>query len=102
MTVAVTYTRAIGGAELEINATIGRTDAVNLQESELVSSGGIRDYLFRAEDFIVSSAFVAPRRLDTVTEADGTVWEVVEVPGEPVWRYSDQYKNAIRVHVAKQ
>ena len=98
---SVVYTR-LGEAGVTIKATIGNTAAEKLAESELVTSAGVRDYLFRTIDFLVAGVFTPPARLDTVTEADGATWEVVEVAGEPVWRYSDEYRNAIRVHTARR
>ena len=101
MSSSVTYTR-FGGAPQTMAATIGRTDAERLGESELVTTAGVRDYIFRTIDFLVDGVFVPPDRMDSIAEADGATWEVVEVAGEPVWRYSDEYRNAIRVHTARR
>lgn len=100
MAADVTYTR-LGGSSVALKATIGRTDAELLAESELVSSAGIRDFIFRTADFISAGEFIPPGRLDLIEESDGAKWQVVELSGEPVWRFSDEYRNAIRVHVSQ-
>lgn len=98
--VALHYQRIAGVSVIAIFGTRGRTDADQLQLGELVVGSVIDDWILRAEDFIVAAAFMAPVARDTITEiATGKRWEVLELPGEPVWRYSDQYRNAIRVHV---
>lgn len=99
---SVSYQRIAGGAALSIQGTRGRTAGEKLIESEWSGSAGVMDWIFRAEDFIVSDEFTPPALRDTVTESDGTIWDVVEIPGEPVWRYSDTFRNAIRVHVVKR
>jgi hypothetical protein len=100
MSVAVSYQRIAGGSALSLQGTRGRTDNDQGQVGELVTAAVVDDWLFRADDFITGGTFVPPAKRDTVTEtATGKVWEVVELPSEPVWRYSEQYRNAIRVHV---
>jgi hypothetical protein len=70
-------------------------------EGDLISSGGIRDFIFTAADFNVASVFTPPVPRDTVEDADGLLWQVAEIGGEPAWRYSDAHKHSIRVHVIK-
>lgn len=95
---AVTYQRS-SGSGFAINATIGRTGSDQLTEGEMVAGIKVRDYIFRAVDLRVAGTFVAPRRGDLVTDADGQVWEVVEIGGEECWRWSTEYKDSVRVHV---
>lgn len=95
---AVTYQRS-GASAFSVNATIGRTGSDQLTEGELVAGVKVRDYIFRAVDLRVSGTFVPPRRGDLVTDADGQVWEVVEIGGEECWRWSTEYKDSVRVHV---
>lgn len=97
---SVLYTRASGNQKV-IRATIGRTGADQLAESELITSGGIRDYLFRTCDFFINGVFVPPAPRDVIKECDLQIWDVAEIGGEPCWRYSDEYRNAIRVHAVK-
>jgi hypothetical protein len=98
--VALRYNRIAVAGVIALYGTRGRTDADQLQLGELVVGAVIDDWILRAEDFIIAGSFVPPVARDTITEiATNKVWEVLELPGEPVWRYSDQYRNAVRVHV---
>jgi len=98
---AVTYQR-VGGSGFSVDATIGRTGSDQLTEGELVAGLKVRDSLIRAVDLRVSGTFVAPRRGDLVTDADGQVWEVVEIGGEECWRWSTEYKDSVRIHTRLQ
>ena len=99
----ITYQRISGGTALSIQGTKGRTAGELLVESEWSGSAGVMDWILRTTDFGPDKgSFRPPALRDTITEADGTVWDVVEIPGEPVWRYSDTFRNAIRVHVVQQ
>lgn len=98
LSVTVTYRRAGQASGVSLLATIGNTSAENLVETELVTSGGVRDFIFRSEDFVAVGVFDAPRPRDQIIEADGTTWEVAEIGSEPCWRWSDHYRYAVRVH----
>lgn len=97
----VTYRRGGSGSGFTLAGTVGRTEADQVVDGELVSSGGIRDYIFSTSSFVTSSVFNPPEARDTVEDADGLMWQVAEIGGEPAWRYSDAHKNSIRVHVIK-
>jgi hypothetical protein len=94
---AVTYQR-VGGSGFAVNATIGRTSSEQLTEGDLVAGLKVRDYIIRAIDLRVAGTFVAPRRGDLITDADGQAWEVVEIGGEECWRWSTEYKDSVRIH----
>jgi hypothetical protein len=97
----VTYRRGGSGTGFTLAGTVGRTEADQVAEGDLISSAGIRDFIFTTSDFDVSSVFTPPAARDTVEDEDGILWQVAEIGGEPCWRYSDAHKNAIRVHVIK-
>lgn len=101
MASSVTYRRGGSGNGFSVAGTVGRTGADQVVESDLINSAGIRDWIFSAADFFVSQSFVAPAPLDTIEEADETLWQVTEIAGEPCWRWSDDHRQAIRVHVIK-
>lgn len=101
LTTTVGYRRQGSATVASFEATIGQTDAKNLPASEFVTSAGIRDYLFRTADFVSGSDLEPPAKRDQIIEPDGTVYEVAELPGEPAWRFSDQHRNAIRVHAVR-
>lgn len=101
LTTTVGYRRQGSATVLNLDATIGRTDAKLLRASEMTTSAGIRDYLFATSDFVSGSDLVPPAKRDQIIEPDGTTYEVAELPGEPAWRFSDEHRNAIRVHAVR-
>jgi hypothetical protein len=97
----VTYRRGGIGSGFVVGATVGRTEADQVAEGDMIASGGIRDYIISTAAFLAAGAFVAPAARDTIEESDGMFWQVAEIAGEPAWRYSDAHKNSVRVHVIK-
>jgi len=103
----VTYYRAAENTQgspsgTTLQATVGRTAADQLAVDQWISSAGVRDYLVRSQDFTTASVLVPPASRDWIRDADGTEWEVAEIGGEPCWRFSDEYKNALRVHTIRR
>jgi len=99
MTRIVTYQR--GGDAVEVPATIGQT------VFELNDSAGAtlrtesRDYLILAADLTLGSVALIPRRGDRIREStkSGTwVYEVLAPGDEPCWRFSDPYRQTLRIH----
>lgn len=90
-----------GAATVQVAATIGRTlfeidngyGAVERTES--------RDYLLQAADLVLDGLVVLPQRGDQVRETVGQqtfVYEVLAPGKEPAWRYSDPYRQTLRIH----
>jgi hypothetical protein len=100
LTETVIYRIGGTGSGTELQATRGRTGADQLIHDQLITSGGIDDFLFLAADFDLAAD--PPRPRDTIEDTDGKLWEVAEIGGEPCWRHSDPHRNAIRVHVVSQ
>lgn len=98
---SVTYRRGGIGSGFAVAGTIGRTEADQVIDATSITSAGIRDWIMSYTAFEVSSTFVPPAIGDTIEEADGALWKVVEIGGEPCWRYSSPHKNSIRIHVVK-
>lgn len=96
----VVYQRAAGGSPLTIKATRGREIGDQVVEAELTANSNQTDWIVRKSDLLVVGVFVEPKRLDTVT-VDSQVWEVAEIAGEPCWRYSDEFENAVRIHTVR-
>lgn len=99
MTRLVAYQR--GTASVELPATVGRTlfridKGYGVQEHY-----ESRDYLVLAGDLILGGAPVLPKAGDRVRETDGGkvfVYEVMAPGNEPAWRYSDPYRQTLRIH----
>jgi hypothetical protein len=95
----VVYRR--GSESLALSATIGQT-TFELEDGV----GGIEKFVSR--DFLVPTAALVlggsptdPQAGDQIEETQGIVTFVHEVmaPGQkPCWRYSDPYRNTLRIH----
>lgn len=98
---SVVYVR--GAQSVPVQATVGRT-MMKLDDGY----GGVRiewtdrDYLIPAADLILGGSTTLPQRGDKIRETQGTttyVYEVMAPGNEPVWRWSDEHRTTIRVHV---
>jgi hypothetical protein len=102
MTTVVTYTRpGTPPASVSVSATIGATTFQIENEYGMLVQFTSRDFLITASDLVLGSSVVQPKPGDTVSETapSGTVVYQVLGPGkEPCWRWSDPYRNTIRVH----
>jgi hypothetical protein len=98
---SVTYRRGGSGSPTTLSATSCRVSADVAVEAEMEVNGQLQDWIFRAEDFVVSGDFVPPARLDTITDADGNEWQLCELGSEPCWRYSTPHNVSVRVHTVK-
>lgn len=99
MTRTVVYQR--GADAVEIAATVGRTEFEQVDEHGVVQRLQSRDFLVRAADLVLAGAPTLPKAGDRIRETVGTqtfVYEVMAPGNEPPWRYSDPYRNALRIH----
>jgi len=58
----------------------------------------LRDYIGSAAELTDGGISMPPQSGDRITDIDGTVYEVNELPAEGCWRWSDQFNQRIRVH----
>lgn len=99
MTQSVVYRR--GTDTVAVLATIGTT-VFQIDDG----AGGVlriesRDYLISAADLILSGGPVLPQRGDRIEESVDSevfVYEVIRPGDEPCWRWSDAYRQTVRVH----
>jgi len=99
MTRSVSYTR--GSSTIEVQATIGRTEFEQADDFGIVHKVESRDYLIRTADLVLDGQPTLPKRGDQIRETDGSttvVYEVLSPGDEPVFRYSDPYRKALRIH----
>jgi hypothetical protein len=96
----VTYRRPATGQSVSLSATYGRqllsvTDRAGHVKVERAD----RDFIFPAASLILGGLVVTPQKGDTVTLANGDVFEVTPMGlNEPEWKYSDPFQTMIRVH----
>ena len=99
MSRSVTYMRA--GLELDLLATIGKTVfRVDLPYG-LHERTEARDYLVLAADLILDNEVVLPMAGDRIQEVQGDrvyIYGVMAPGEEPPWRYSDPYRQTLRIH----
>jgi len=95
LTAPVIYRR--GKATVELPATIGKTVFKIQDEYGRIVHYESRDYLISSSDLVIKGAVTLPQKGDEIIE-DGFVYEVMAPVNEPEWRYSDKYRNTLRIH----
>jgi len=99
MTRKVVYQRA--AVSVEVNATVGKTIFQVDNGYGARERIEARDYLIATAELILSGSPVLPKRGDHIRETQGTtvfVYEVLAPGKEPEWRYSDLYRQTLRIH----
>ena len=99
MTRSVSYAR--GTSTVPVQATIGRTEFEQADDFGIVHKIESRDYLIRTNNLVLDGQATLPKRGDQIRETDGTttvVYEVLSPGDEPIFRYSDPYRKALRIH----
>ena len=89
----VTYRR--GEAEAVVNATFGRTQYEVEDEFGLRLGAHATDFLILADE--LAPVFGGPQAGDRIV-ADGAVFEVMPLAGQGHWRWSDPYRQTMRIH----
>ena len=84
--------RRLGGETAAIKAVVGRTVFRSMNEYGAWVRTETRDFIIPAGQLDLE-----PQTGDEVV-FDGGVYEVLAQYNEPVWRWSDPYRKAIRVH----
>lgn len=90
-----------GDASVAVRATVGRSVFEHTDDGGALTRTETRDYLILAADYAVSEEPDIPRPGDQILEGgleDGRVYEVMNPPGEPCWRWSDQHGLTYRIH----
>lgn len=99
LTQQVVYRRETNS--VTVPATIGKTEFEVDDEFGVVQRIESRDFLILASDFVLDGNLTLPERGDVIEEQAGnqTLQYEVTAPGkEPCWRYSDLYRQTLRVH----
>ena len=98
----VVYQR--GQQTLTVPATIGRTVFETTDEYGVVVRTESRDFLISVADLVLDGVAILPQRGDRIRESEGGqafVYEVLAPGQEPCWRYSDPYRQTLRIHTAQ-
>ncbi len=96
----VTYSR--GSQSGQAQAVIGRT-VFKVEDSRnrfRLNWNGL-DFLIQSADLQTAIGSNIPAKHDRITRADGSIYDVEEVNGEPCYRFSDPYGIELRIHGAR-
>jgi hypothetical protein len=95
----VVYVR--GTDSVEVSATVGRTVFRIDKGYGVMERVEARDYLVLGSALAMNGQSILPNAGDRIREdADGKtfVYEVMAPGGEPCWRWSDPYRQTLRIH----
>lgn len=84
-----------------VPATIGKTEFEVDDEFGVVQRIESRDFLILASDLVLDGTVTIPQRGDIIEKQPGTQslqFEVTAPGKEPCWRYSDLYRQTLRIH----
>jgi len=101
MTQPVVYQRPPSPDTVCVLATIGTTVFQIDDGAGALLRIESRDYLIRAADLVLAGNAILPKRGDRIRETSGNqviVYEVVGPSDEPCWRWSDAYRQTLRIH----
>lgn len=95
MTRSVVYVR--GNSSLTVDATIGRTPFRVENFQGFLEHIESRDYLILTADITIGLPEAGDKIQETVGEQVFS-YEVMAPGGEPCWRYSDSFRQTLRIH----
>ena len=95
MTRSVTYTR--GSQTVTVAATIGKSTFDVADGDGAIIQLHTRDFLILAADLVLAGQRTTPHVGDRIHDA-GVVFEVLAPGGEAPWRWSDPYRQTLRIH----
>ena len=98
---ASTVQYAHGSQSVGVSATVGKTTFEVDDGYGVLVRHESRDFLVLAADLKSGDVPLVPNRGDRIRETQGQkvfVYEVTAPGKEPCWRYSDSYRNTLRIH----
>ena len=88
-------------AVTEMPAVLGGSDFDVDQGDGSMLRVHAHDFVIRADQLLLDGIPVEPEEGDRIivgTLGAGEVYEVMGIPGEPAWRYTDEHRYAYRIH----
>lgn len=96
----VTYQR--GNSSASVRATPGRSTREVDDGNGLYTTVETRDELVEACELVLDGVRTLPAAGDRILEHNGVAWVVTSpAPGEDCYRFTDAYRNELRIHLAK-
>jgi len=90
-----------GAEQISVQATIGQTEFEIDEGVGVLQRFQSRDFLIHAVDLVIAGEQTLPAVGDRVLEIVGSqtlIYEVMAPGPEPHWRYSDPFRNLLRIH----
>jgi len=97
LTSPVIYRRSGGEASFTVPATIGKTIFRIEDNYGRIVHYESRDYLISSADLIINGIIIMPEKGDEIID-EHFIYEVMAPANEPEWRYSDSFRNTLRIH----
>lgn len=97
--VDITYTRP-GEPDLSVTLWVvpGRSSHEVIQSNMVVEQVQSLDFIVKASELVLGESVTLPQVGDYCETEDGLVHHLLNVGGEPRWKYTDQTKQFIRLH----
>jgi len=99
MSTDVVYVRGVD--EITISAMLGQTEFEEIDSDGMVHRVTSRDFVVTAADLDLPDGDNVPRRGDQIRETAGAevrTFEVLPFGDNPLWRWSDAHRVAMRIH----
>lgn len=90
-----------GGLSAMLVATIGKSEYEQDSQDGHIIRRQVRDFLIRTTALTSSAISSLPQPGDRIIEQQGSemlVFEVAGYGGDPAWRYSDPFRQLLRIH----
>jgi hypothetical protein len=93
----ITYARGNQSAT-GIAGTRGRTEYQATEAGGMFVDAIAYDFLVNVAELKVGNVFLVPAKGDRITDESNNVFEVLDLPGQGAWRYTDPFQTTYRIH----
>lgn len=90
-----------GDSVVSVSAVIGRSEFETTDTEGLTTATQSRDFILDAADYDFGDGAVTPKAGDQFFQGGidaGRCYEVMQLPGQPCWRWADDFHTRLRVH----
>lgn len=90
-----------GAESVPVLATFGKT-TYEVKEAEGITVGAeVVDFLITAANLVLQDEPIQPRYGDQIIVSGQGTYEVLDLPGDGCFRYSDPYQMTFRIHTKR-
>lgn len=90
-----------GDSSVEVTLRFARIDTTIDQSSGVDVRSADQDWLIDAIELLIDGTETKPAPGDRIIDgdlSDGQVYEVAQIPGMDIWRWSDPYQKTFHIH----